>query len=96
MPDIQFAKGEGRGNYKDALVKHAAEIECFIGQMGDQVPTDFSHVVLLHMSFACCSLIELYNICRAMGGMIPHTSGCIPCVVTGGGKGLCSAGNAGK
>ena len=56
VPEILLANGEGRGKYKDAIVNHAPEIECFIGQMGSQVLTDILHVVLLHISFVCSSL----------------------------------------
>ena len=53
---VPLYKGEGRGKHKEAIVNHAPEIECFIGQMGSQVLTDILHVVLLHISFVCSSL----------------------------------------
>lgn len=56
VPELLSAKGEGRGKYKEAILNHLPEIECFVGQMGSQVLTDILHVVLLHISFVCSSL----------------------------------------
>ena len=53
---LKTTKAEGRGKYKEAIVNHLPEIECFVGQMGSQVLTDILHVVLLHISFVCSSL----------------------------------------
>jgi len=54
VPESLSAKG--RGKYTEAIVNHAPEVECFVGQMGSQVLTDILHVVLLHISFVCSSL----------------------------------------